>query len=285
MPVKLEADKIFIQGNDFNYYFHKSMKNAKTELHSHDFFEFFLIIDGSALHHVNGKVIRLHEGELFLIRPDDVHGYEKLENVEMQFINIAFKKYILDDVFTYLGNKFSLNNILDYDLPPMIVLDNKKRLKFLHHMEVLNTIPQNERVLKELEMRALVLELITGYLRNSQIEYEKEPPEWLKHTITEMEKKDNFAEGLSALKTVAGKSHEHICREFRKYLKTSPTAYINSLRLDYAANILTYTDTEVIDICYDVGFGNLSHFNHKFKEMFGKSPISYRKANKSLLIP
>jgi AraC-like DNA-binding protein len=48
-------------------------------------------------------------------------------------------------------------------------------------------------------------------------------------------------------------------------------------RLNYAAQQLVKTDLPVTAICYDSGFGDVSHFNKMFKERAHLSPLNYRK--------
>lgn len=74
---------------------------------------------------------------------------------------------------------------------------------------------------------------------------------------------------------------EHLCRSFRKYLNTSPTKFLNELRLEEATQKIIYTDIPIIDIAMDVGFGNLSYFYHLFKSKHNISPNKYRKYSRS----
>ena len=71
-------------------------------------------------------------------------------------------------------------------------------------------------------------------------------------------------------------SREHLIRSFKKYLGTTPTQYINRLRLNYATNQLANTNRKVVDICYGSEFGNLSYFYQSFKFAYGVTPKDYR---------
>jgi AraC family cel operon transcriptional repressor len=46
---------------------------------------------------------------------------------------------------------------------------------------------------------------------------------------------------------------EHLCRSFRKYLNTSPTKFLNELRVEEATQKIIYTNIPIIDIAMDVG--------------------------------
>ena len=64
--------------------------------------------------------------------------------------------------------------------------------------------------------------------------------------------------------------------------------YRNQLRVDLACQmLLTDPDVKVAEICYDVGFSNLSNFNRHFLKLKGMSPSQFRTtfaANKALVM-
>ena len=55
--------------------------------------------------------------------------------------------------------------------------------------------------------------------------------------------------------------------------------YIKKLRID-PLKLLANTDTEIIDICYEVGFSSPSTFSNEFKKVYKVSPTEYRKKAK-----
>ncbi|MEG1426944.1 MAG: AraC family ligand binding domain-containing protein, partial [Oscillospiraceae bacterium] len=59
-------------------------------LHTHEFFEMFLVTDGKALHLVNDSVQNIEGGDLVLIRPDDRHCYDFYKSFDFKFTNLAF---------------------------------------------------------------------------------------------------------------------------------------------------------------------------------------------------
>ena len=57
----------------------------------------------------------------------------------------------------------------------------------------------------------------------------------------------------------------------------TPTEFINNARLDYAHKLLENPQTNIVDICYAVGFDSVSYFYRLFKSKFGNTPSRYRK--------
>lgn len=83
---------------------------------------------------------------------------------------------------------------------------------------------------------------------------------------------------LSDFAKIAGMSPYHFIRVFRAYVGMTPHQYLTRLRLMRSAETLRSTTARVTQIAYASGFRDLSHFNHCFKEAFGKSPREFRSA-------
>ncbi len=60
---------------------------------------------------------------------------------------------------------------------------------------------------------------------------------------------------------------------------------MNDLRLNFASNLLLYSNHPILEISQEAGFENLSHFYHRFQVKFGTSPARYRRLNKRLFVP
>ncbi len=69
-----------------------------------------------------------------------------------------------------------------------------------------------------------------------------------------------------------------LSREFKKATGFSIVDYINKVRIGKATRLLTESSKPVIDICYECGFQNLSHFNRYFKKIKNTTPSIYRKS-------
>jgi AraC-like DNA-binding protein len=83
---------------------------------------------------------------------------------------------------------------------------------------------------------------------------------------------------LPDVAAVANMSTNKFSRFFSKNTGRSFTDYVVSLRIGRACRLLSESDKPVIDICYEVGYTNLSNFNRSFLRHVGKSPSVYRRA-------
>ena len=83
--------------------------------------------------------------------------------------------------------------------------------------------------------------------------------------------------GLAGLAEVALMSKYHFLRTFRRSVGVTPYQFLLGLRLRRAAVRLCTTPASVADIAFDAGFGDLSTFNKRFRDVFGASPGAFRK--------
>jgi AraC family transcriptional regulator len=75
----------------------------------------------------------------------------------------------------------------------------------------------------------------------------------------------------------AGLSPYHFLRTFEHLTGITPHRYIRRARLRLAAQRLLMEPTQVLDVAFECGFGDVSNFNHAFRAEFGVSPRMYRR--------
>ena len=94
--------------------------------------------------------------------------------------------------------------------------------------------------------------------------------------------KNNYSENLR-LETL-GQLFYYNCaylgKRFKKYTGKSFHAYLDTLRIDAAKEMLMNTGMKVYEISSTVGYANTDYFYSKFKKITGKSPISFRRNEK-----
>lgn len=71
-------------------------------------------------------------------------------------------------------------------------------------------------------------------------------------------------------------SKYHFLRTFRRVVGVTPYKFLLGIRLRRAAIRLRTTPAPVSTVAFEVGFGDLSTFNARFRDVFGASPRAYR---------
>ncbi|GLX71160.1 helix-turn-helix transcriptional regulator [Paenibacillus glycanilyticus] len=250
-------------------------------MHTHDFFELFLILKGSVAHIINGRRQLLQENTLVFIRDRDVHYYEQLSEGDCQFINLSFYREALDDLIAFLGDGFPRSRLFEPEMPPTILLTKTEKEYVRYRLDQLQFIPLEQKLVLKAEVRALLTDLFSRYIKGAEEPgNELAQPEWLLALCGEAKKKEHFTRGASALVELSGKSHAYLCRMFKQYKGTSPTKFINGLRLSYAENLLLNTDMEIMEISMEIGLDNLSYFYELFKRKHNLTPYRFRQCGR-----
>jgi AraC-like DNA-binding protein len=78
------------------------------------------------------------------------------------------------------------------------------------------------------------------------------------------------------LAELAGQSASAFSRYFRRHTGVPFVQYVNRLRINLACQLLMSGELSITDICYQVGFNNLSNFNRQFLLLKEMSPSRWR---------
>jgi AraC-like DNA-binding protein len=88
---------------------------------------------------------------------------------------------------------------------------------------------------------------------------------------------------IAALAAEVGISHNHLIRQFRRWVGTNPVQYLRRRRVERAQHLLTHTTMPVKAIAAEVGIPDLHLFNKVMRAEVGASPRQIRAA--SLPVP
>jgi len=142
----------------------------------------------------------------------------------------------------------------------------------------------NAFLLAELE-QALIVSLLTYSEHNYSRQLESrsfDPAPWQilrveEHIDANLDKPFNIDDAAA----VAGCSARTIYRAFRRHRGYTPAEFSKQRRLVKALSPLrdARPDLSVMEIAYDCGFGDLSHFSRDFARAFGESPSSVRRSS------
>lgn len=83
---------------------------------------------------------------------------------------------------------------------------------------------------------------------------------------------------LSVAAGIAGMSESAFSRYFKTASGQTFSGMVKRLRLTQACRLLEHTDTTVAQIAHSVGYSNLSNFNRRFRDEYGKTPSAYRRS-------
>ena len=90
--------------------------------------------------------------------------------------------------------------------------------------------------------------------------------------VSYMEKNFMFNMPMEKFGYLTGRSLTTFKRDFKKTFNTTPQKWLTQKRLKLAHYEFVEKKKKPIDVCYEVGFENLSHFSYAFKKHFGYAP-------------
>lgn len=258
-----------IEKGAFHLARHTKTPSKPTGWHTHDFAEMFWVDSGEGAHELEGGNVPLKQGDLVFIRPSDYHGLRSQK--ELRITNLAFSLPIYQD----LRSRYSRHFPWRKGAKPPVIRINDTQLAWLNsEADKLYTFPRERFYLERFVINVMY---VFREAEKSILSDEHSAPEWLIQACLKMNDPRVFREGVSAMVKAAGRSPEHLARTMRQTMKITPSEYVNSLRMKYAAEQLSMSGKKIIEISLDCGFDNLSHFYRLFRRHFGKSPHAWRK--------
>lgn len=83
---------------------------------------------------------------------------------------------------------------------------------------------------------------------------------------------------LEEIALVANISPNSFCKFFKSRSRKTYSQFINEIRIGNACKLLIDNKFNIKEVCYESGFNNFSSFHKYFKQVKGKTPLSYQKS-------
>lgn len=234
--------------------------------HLHMAAEFFYVECGKLTVSAGPLQRELGEGELAVLFPNTVHSYRSLGEGNLFYMVICppddMGNYWEDLIRFHPENPFLSREQLHPDVPYALrrleeeqqLLPDRPVCRALIQLVLARVFP-----LLELERNAARLHLdLTSRIAGYIAEHFREPLSL-----------DQIARSL-------GVSKYHLSHVFSERFRTNFNHYVNSLRLEFARELLCSSDGEILSISLECGFNSQRTFNRVFKESFGMTPQQYR---------
>lgn len=233
-------------------------------LHSHDYYETFIVLSGNLFHELNGECRKLFAGSIMIIFPEDCHQMYIKE--KCHFCNIAYSVETMEHLFSLLHKD-------PHDFPREGVLNHEDLARYDAQCKKIAAL-QNQQS-RSLQLKSMLSSCIAD-MATTSIPPQTAYPAWLSDLLLRLSNPELFTLQTKEICSIAGYTPEYVSRCFRKYLNTTLTDYLRSLRLNYAGGLLSSTNLPILDVCFECGFQNLNYFYRCFHKEYGISPKVYR---------
>lgn len=276
MEPKLLTAQRFVDPETGCSYRYVYSETERFRPHWHEYYEVFLMLEGNVTHKVNGGAFPLSRGSLVLIRPKDCHDYVVQGNRPVSFVNITFSAETVEEILAYLGAGFPGKTLLEAPYPPQIQLSEYEFERFNRKMQHIRALDPGDSRHRKTMLRMLLFDIFTRHFSELD-EAQERMPLWLEEMCAAVRNKGGFVQGMAYFLSLTDRSREHVSRCMKKYMGMTPSEYINSLRLNYIANMLRDSNCDITEIIFESGFNNISWASEQFKKKYGMTMRQYRK--------
>lgn len=249
---------------------------GETTMHTHNFYEFFMITEGKACHELNGNIAYPEKNRLFMIRPSDLHQFRISKNENCVHMNICIVssklKQICDALCISLSSLESRSDL-------SVRLSSGEADFFLERAKLLSVMQNSD----EKESISIMCELVAqavATINRTHLLAKLNYPEWFTQLLEKINSPENSACSAADVYCMGGFSPPVMVEYFKKFTGKTVASYLRELKCNRAGMMLRSTNLSILEISEYLGYDSLSHFNRIFKEYYGIPPAHYRKSKK-----
>ena len=275
-------------------FFIAKLNYGNASLHRHEFVQIVYISKGRLRHVLNKSVFDVHKGDIFVIPPYIPHRYIDAYGTPFEIIEFEFQPEFISEKFSAESKGSSFTDFAY--LEPFLVVEKEMHPRLnltgsiqIEVEQIFAEIIREYTLRKpdfELYIKALLLKLLVMVGREFRQNIEGSEDQKLydlhKDALYAAIRyiHDHYSEDLSLdqVAKVAMVSSSYFRYLFKQMTSKTFVEYLNGIRIDHASEMLKKRPNErVIDICYRVGYHNVSHFDRTFRQATGLSPTDFRR--------
>ncbi len=275
-------EKVPLKEDDF-FVVRQSLNLAENyPFHTHPEYELIVVLHASGRRFVGNAFSDFKDYDMALIGPNLPHRWSfEVFNKKSRVLVLQFKGSIMEDPFFKVSGLKRLQQLLS---------DACCGIEFLDKNEILKVEQKLTFLIKNHNLDSLIefLNVLSLLSQTKKVKILSTQKVSLNVSRNSMKKIDNifnyiFEHSSSvSLDEISEKffmSKSGFCIFFKKHTGKNFSNFLNEVRINSASKLLLETDMPVSDICYKIGYNNLSYFNRIFKEIQKIAPVEYRKIN------
>lgn len=268
---------------NFEVFHYRDLKPNGVEVHDHDFYEVYFLLNGDVSYWVEGQTYRLEPGDFLLINPTTLHRpvFDENNKVYERIVLWINKEYLE----SFISDEDSLGKCFEKisaDKTNLIRASSSasqaeltsylaKLVREYYGNDFANNLYANSIFIQ------FMVELNRIVLNSNRESEEGDQSSTLISGVLEYISK-HFDEDLSLEKLSAHffVSKYYLSHEFKKSVGTGVYRYIMLKRLSVAKQLL-YDSVPANEVCFKCGFRDYTNFFRAFKAEYGISPSELKK--------
>lgn len=260
-------------GDGFSWVCLKSINGGKMPItHMHPHYELYLCLEPQKQYTViNGRQFNIEKACAILHSPYSIHKTEVFDTVIYKRYVFYFGSQMLDN---YSENVLPLHK--EIKKPAYIVLiDEYKVRKILTLLSLFESYPADKNA-EQLIFLLIFNEIFIVKDRKELFDTQSIQQTYIYEVIQYIVLNINKPLSLSGLAQHFFISKDKLCYDFKKYTTITIRQFIIELRVNYAKNLLEYSNLPIGEIASACGFESEYYFYPFFRSHIGITPLQYR---------
>lgn len=254
---------------------------AVVPTHWHNDMEIIYIKKGMGRIAVDLEPYIVHQGDIVVVPPGQLHSIEQLEDSSMEYENIIFQLSMLmathGDTCTekffqpLLQRKILFPNLYTGSSPIYPALSG-----CLNEMdEICKTFGPGYQLAIKGQLFSFFYAMVSS-IQAPVSRRQNKSLDRLKDILKYVETSYGEKISIQDAAKICGFSESHFMKFFKSNMSVSFIDYLNDYRLTMAARLLVSSSDSIVNIAAETGFDNLSYFNRLFKRKYGCTPTVFR---------
>ncbi|NOW06647.1 AraC family transcriptional regulator [Clostridium beijerinckii] len=254
--------------------------------HWHSDIEILYVTEGALNLQIDMNSFTIKEGEAAIINSGEVHFGNSNDGNDCSVYAIVFSPMLLNfNSFDICQSKY-ISPFMDnkYKLPNYIRRGSLYEKEILNNILKIITTMKEEAFGYELKVKATLYAILSDIISNNAFTENTEITNQKQYKIDRLKKVLDYIQNnymnkiyISDLAEIVSMSEDNLFKFFKTLTGKTPIGYINLYRIEMAEGLLRNDCIPLTEICFSVGFDNISYFIKTFKKYKNCTPKEYRK--------
>ncbi len=260
-----------LRQDEFISYEKVAKRRKYTEIHFHDNYEVYYLLDGETKYFIGDEILEIKKGDIVFIPKGVIHKTDSEERVSLERMLLSFDEALLDEDMAPVIDELSKTKLIRPQKSDLIKIEDMFRRIEKEY--------KKERPFKEIMLKSYIKQLLIMIIRfkTDKINESAESDRIIYEISEYISANFHHDISLTSLCRQFAFSEGHLSRKFKSVLGMGINEYINYIRILNAEKLLKETDISVTKIAEMCGFHDSNYFSTVFKKTMEITPHKYRK--------
>ena len=274
---KSENHALLVQVDEMPFFY--------NQLHYHPEFQITAILKGEGIFYAGNNMSAFAKKDVLVVGANVPHllkcssRYYMENSLGVKGISLFFDEFSFGKQFFEIKELYRIKNLLR-DCNRVIKIVGKLK-EVLFNKIITTTSLQNEQlIIAFLEILSLIHQANKLYINSEQYSLILNSNEGgrLNEVLDYTFKNFNQEITIEQIAKIAFLSRSQFSYFFKLHTGKTYIQFLNELRIENACILLKNNNRTIEQICYEIGFQNVSNFVRHFKKIKGITPSKYRKS-------